>query len=150
MNSLRKNRQLVREAALRVIGERQKFHQQTAGMRDGLDRYRPAILLGGGFVGGFLIGRKQFAQAVRSMLSIANFGFALMRSSLASMLVAATLRRDSVAGSGHDARPGTSSGLIEAVGEDAIGIRQDKQARGTRRKIGEADARTVDGSGANQ
>lgn len=93
MNLLRTDRQLVRDAALRVIGERQKFHQHAAELRDGYDRYRPVILLGGGFAAGFLIGRKHFPQAVRSVFSMASLGFSLMRSSLGSMLVAATLRK---------------------------------------------------------
>lgn len=93
MNLLRTDRQLVRDAALRVIGERQKFHRHATQLRDGYDRYRPVILLGGGFVAGFLIGRKQFPQAARSVFSMASLGFSLMRSSLGSMLIAATLRR---------------------------------------------------------
>ena len=40
--------------------------------------------------------------------------------------------------------------MIESVGENSIGVRQNKQAGGTRRKIGNADARAVDGSGTNQ
>ena len=92
MNLAGKDRKLVRDAALRVIGERQKFQQHAAQLRDGYDRYRPVLLLGGGFATGFLIGRKHFPQAVRSILSMASLGFSLMRSSLGSMLVAATLR----------------------------------------------------------
>ncbi|MEO7012717.1 MAG: hypothetical protein ABI127_00295 [Dokdonella sp.] len=93
MSGLSKQREMVRDAALRVIDERRRFSLLTLRLRDGYERYRPGILLGGGFVAGFLLGRKQFAQAVRSVFSGANFGFALMRSSLGSMLIAATVRK---------------------------------------------------------
>lgn len=93
MNIPRKDRRLVRDAATRLIIERGRFDQQTVYLRERFDRYRPAILLGGGLALGLLLGRKNFVQATRSALSIAGLGFGLMRSSLGSMLVAATLRK---------------------------------------------------------
>lgn len=93
MNIVRKDRELVRAAALQLIRERDRFDQQTMRLRNRYDRYRPGVLLGGGFVIGLLLGRKQFLQATRSVLSITSLGFGLMKSSLGSMLVAATLRK---------------------------------------------------------
>lgn len=91
MKILTKERQLVRVAAIRLIDERRRFQQKTACVREGFDRYRPTILLGGGFVLGLVLGRKQLVQATRSIASIASVSIGLMKSSLGSMLVAATL-----------------------------------------------------------
>ena len=93
MSSLRKDRELVRKAAVRLIVEREQFNQHTTWLRECFDRHRPWILVGGGFGAGLLLGRKQFVQAARSILSITSLGFGLMKSSLGSMLVAATLRK---------------------------------------------------------
>ncbi len=92
MNPLHENRQRVRHAAARLSVERDRFKRQTAWLRDGFERYRPIILLGGGFGAGLLLGRSQLVQATRSIRSISSLGFGLMRSSLGSMLVAAALR----------------------------------------------------------
>lgn len=91
MNNLTRDRQLVRNAAIRLTDERNRFRQQTAIFRVGFDRYRPVILLGGGFVIGLLLGRKQLAQATRSIASIASLSIGLMKSSLGSLLIATTL-----------------------------------------------------------
>lgn len=93
MSLLKKDRQLVREAAMHLIAERGRFDRQTVRLREGFDRYRPALLLGGGFAMGVLLGRKQFVQATRSLASMTSLGFNLMRSSLGSMIVAATFRK---------------------------------------------------------
>ena len=86
---------IVRAAARELIVRRQGLRQQTTCLRDGFERYRPAILFGGGFVAGLLIGQQRFSSAVRSIASTANLGFVLLRSSLGSMLIAATLRKAS-------------------------------------------------------
>ena len=89
----RKDLAIVRVAAGELIASRQALRRETTWLRDGFERYRPAILVGGGFVAGMLIGRKQFSSAARSIASTANLSLALLRSSLGSMLIAATVRK---------------------------------------------------------
>lgn len=93
MNFPSKDRERVRVAARHLVIERQRFDEVASNFRVGFDRYRPMILIGGGFAVGFVLGRKRFLEATRSVLSIANLGAALMSSSLGSMLVAATMRK---------------------------------------------------------
>lgn len=93
MTTLRRDRQHVRAAALRLIGARRQLHRQTSRLRERFDRYRPALVVGGGFLAGMLLGRNLFAKATRSAFSIASLGIGLMRSSLGSMLLARILRQ---------------------------------------------------------
>lgn len=105
MNKLRRDRQQVRDAAVRVIDARRQLQQQTSSLRERFDRYRPAILVGGGFLAGLVLGRKQFVHAARSAFTIASLGVGVARSALGSMLLATTLHKGSA--TARNARPAT-------------------------------------------
>ena len=95
MNNLRRDRQHVRDAAMRAIDARGQLQRHTSGLRELYDRYRPAILVGGGLLAGLVLGRKQFVHAARSAFTIANLGIGVARSSLGSVLLATTLHKGS-------------------------------------------------------
>ena len=95
MNNSRRARQHVGDAATRAIDARRQLQRQTSGLRELYDRYRPAILVGGGLLAGLVLGRKQFVHAARSAFTIANLGIGVVRPSFGSMLLAATLHKGS-------------------------------------------------------
>ena len=85
--SLRKDRMRVAIAAGNLIAQRRKLQGKTEWLLDGFERWRPVIIVGGGFVAGLLIGRGKLSDATRSAVSAASLSMALMRSSLGSMLL---------------------------------------------------------------
>ena len=91
--SLKHDRERVRIAAAKLLEYRRQLHRQTQWLSDGFERYRPAILIGGGLIAGLLIGRGKLNDVTRSIVSAAGLGWTLMRSSIGTMLLARSFQR---------------------------------------------------------
>lgn len=89
--SLKEKRQQVRIASAHLIAQRTRLRARTEWLGNKLEQWRPALLVGGGLIAGMLIGRGSFQKATRSVLSAASLGWALMRSSAGTLLLAKTL-----------------------------------------------------------
>lgn len=91
--SLKNKRQQVQIAAARLQASRIRLHQRAQWLFDGLERYRPALLVGGGFAAGLMLGRGKLSDATRAIVSTAGLGLTLLRSSFGTMLLARTFQR---------------------------------------------------------
>jgi hypothetical protein len=89
--SLGDDRRRVRAASENLAVLRNSLHQRTTLVRDWFEDHRAIILVSGGFVAGLLAGRRSFASVASSILSTASLGMSLMRSPLASLLMAKSL-----------------------------------------------------------
>jgi hypothetical protein len=90
--SLGDDRRQVKAASANLLAQRTKLLQRTAKARVWIDKHRATILVSGGFAAGLLIGRRQFANVAGSIASAATLGMSLIRSPLASILLASSLR----------------------------------------------------------
>ncbi len=90
--SQKQDRQRVQSAARRLRVQRRQLHRQTQGLSDGFERFRPALLIGGGLLAGVLIGRGKLTDATRAVASIAGLGMTLMRSSIGTIVLSRTFR----------------------------------------------------------
>lgn len=90
--SLKSDRQRVALASENLIARRKALHRKTDWLLEGFERWKPTLIVGGGLIAGFLIGRGTLSNATRSAISIASVSMALMRSSLGSMLLAKTFQ----------------------------------------------------------
>lgn len=105
--SLKDDRQRVRSASVNLIARRQKLKLKTEDLSDRFERWRPTLLVGGGFVAGLLMGRGRLRDVTRSVHSTASFGWSLIRSSAGSMLVARILQSRTRPDELHAAEPET-------------------------------------------
>jgi hypothetical protein len=90
--SLADDRRQVLVASKVLSLQRTRLHQRSAPLRDWVENHRATILVTGGFLSGLLLGRRQFASVASSIVSTANLGISLMRSSLASILLAKSIQ----------------------------------------------------------
>ncbi len=90
--SLKKDRQRVQLAAKHLIAQRRQLHRQTQWLAEGLERFRPALLVGGGLIAGLLIGRGKLSDATRSVSAFAGLGMSLMRSSIGTIVLSRAFR----------------------------------------------------------
>lgn len=91
--SIKNDRRRVRIASAQLLVKREEMHRRADWLASEFEHYRPALLVGGGLLAGFFLGRGKLSSATRSIVSAASVGMSLMRSSFGSMLLAKTLRR---------------------------------------------------------
>lgn len=87
------DRKRAQAAANTLVLRRQQFREQSAWVHDGVERHRPAILVGGGLLAGWLLGRLSVVGAARRATAAMSLGATLMRSSLGPIVMATLLGR---------------------------------------------------------
>lgn len=90
--SLKQDRQQVQWSARNLLAKRRQLHRQTQWLSDGFERFRPALLVGGGLITGLLLGRGKLTDATRTVASLAGLGMTLMRSSIGTIILSRTFR----------------------------------------------------------
>ena len=85
---LSRDRMLANAAALRLLAKREQFSGRLQWLRGSVIRWQPAILVGTGLLGGYLVGQRHVTGLARSVVSVASLGFALMRTPLGPLAVA--------------------------------------------------------------
>lgn len=88
-----RDRQLAKIAADNLVRRRGKFRAQTAWLHDGVERHRPALLVGGGLMAGWLLGRLSVPGALRRVGTALSLGIALLRSPLGPLSLAVVFGR---------------------------------------------------------
>lgn len=90
---LLRDRARAQQAAYRLVRRKQRFREQSAWVHDGVERHRPALLVGGGLLAGWLFARLSMGGAARKASSVLSLGTALLRSSLGPLVLATLLGR---------------------------------------------------------
>ncbi|HMM66477.1 MAG TPA: hypothetical protein PKC03_06010 [Dokdonella sp.] len=88
-----RDRRRAQAAANTLILRRHQFREQSAWLHDGVERHQPAILVGGGLLAGWLLGRLSVVGAARRATTAMSLGATLMRSSLGPIVLATLLGR---------------------------------------------------------
>jgi hypothetical protein len=91
MMNLTRKREAADLAAAILVGQRKQLSSRYAGLMHTFDRYRPAILVGGGFLGGYILGNRKTARLATGVLSLTSLGMSLMRSPLGALALTAVL-----------------------------------------------------------
>jgi energy-converting hydrogenase Eha subunit B len=87
--SLSRKRRIADDAAATLTAQRRQLSIRCSGLHGVFDRWRPSILVGGGLVGGYLLGKRQTARLASAAVSLASFGMAVMRTPLGPLAMSA-------------------------------------------------------------
>jgi hypothetical protein len=90
---LLRDRKHAEQAARRVLARRQEYRLDSAGLRQFAERHRTALLTGGGFLAGMLLGRIETTAAARKLGAALSALTLLARSSLGHLLLAGGVGR---------------------------------------------------------
>lgn len=93
MTNLAQRRKTADAAAASVALRRQQLTHRTVAVTKVIRQWSPALLVGGGLLGGLLLGSRRTAQLASGVFSLASLGLALLRSPLAPVALSAALRR---------------------------------------------------------
>lgn len=85
---LSRERVLADAAATRVFAQREKVSGHLQTIQHRVMPWRPALIIGSGLIGGYLLGQRQIARLARGATSLASMGIALMRTPIGPLAIA--------------------------------------------------------------
>lgn len=84
---LSRERFLANLAAARLHTQREQLTGHLQFVRNRFESWRPAIIVGGGLLGGYLLGQRRVTRLASGVASLASVGIALMRTSLVPLAI---------------------------------------------------------------
>lgn len=90
---LHRDRHMAALAAANLVLRKRQYQEHAGWLHQLALRYRPALLVGGGFLAGTLLGQARLGSATRKLGAAVSVASVVMRSALGPVLLASVVGR---------------------------------------------------------